>query len=388
MKGIKHNAYWLGWLRRQVLPVMIWLATIGFVVGLFFRRSERFEVLGIAQAQTIQIAPTVPGRLQSVSVRLFEKVSKGQILAVLDDELLQAELATASAEVQRLMAELVATQDSLQAEAANQETTWIADRRRFFVDVENARLRILELKTVIETDRIILQDLALEVKIARELIAEEAIAPYELQKAQALYNALATKIVENQRLLAQAEDDLKQAGQRRREFTRRQPVHPSVDSALELIRKAITVQERTVEHILARISELVLESPFDGVVTQIPQRPGQVTARQMLRRSGESVLAGEPILTVTSDSSSEVIAYIGEDQVVGIREGMEVLLIKDSEPQQIAPSLVSYIGPVTEEMPVRLWRNPNFPQWGRPFLVKVPQQMELTPGELVGIRRL
>jgi len=108
----------------------------------------------------------------------------------------------------------------------------------------------------------------------------------------------------------------------------------------------------------------------------------------MLRRSGESVLAGEPILTVTSDSSSEVIAYIGEDQVVGIREGMEVLLIKDSEPQQIAPSLVSYIGPVTEEMPVRLWRNPNFPQWGRPFLVKVPQQMELTPGELVGIRRL
>lgn len=159
MKGIKHNAYWLGWLRRQVLPVMIWLATIGFVVGLFFRRSERFEVLGIAQAQTIQIAATVPGRLRIVTVGLFEKVTEGQVLAVLDDELLRAELATALAEVQRLMAELVVTEDGLFAEAAQRETDWVADSRRFSVDVENARLQILELKTLLETDRIMLQDL-------------------------------------------------------------------------------------------------------------------------------------------------------------------------------------------------------------------------------------
>lgn len=388
MKGIKHNAYWLGWLRRQVLPVMIWLATVGFVVGLFFRRSERFEVLGIAQAQTIQIAATVPGRLRIVTVGLFEKVTEGQVLAVLDDEVLQAELATASAEVQRLMAELVATEDRLSAEAAQRETDWVADSRRFSADVENTRLQILELKTVIETDRIILQDLALEVKIARELIAEEAIAPYELQKAQAQYDSLAKKIEENAHVLAQAETDLKQAEQRRHEFTRRQPVHPSVDSALELIRQAITVQERQVEQLLTQLTALVLKSPLDGVVSQIPQRPGQGVARRFMRRTGETVLAGEPILAVAAASSSEVIAYIPEDQVGGVREGMKVELVKTSELEQIAPSRVSYIGPVTEEMPVRLWRNPNLPQWGRPFLVKVPQQMELTPGELVGIRRL
>lgn len=388
MKGIKHNAYWLGWLRRQVLPVMIWLATVGFVVGLFFRRSERFEVLGIAQAQTIQIAATVPGRLRIVTVGLFEKVTEGQVLAVLDDEVLQAELATALAEVQRLMAELVATEDRLSAEAAQRETDWVADSRRFFADVENTRLQILELKTVIETDRIILQDLALEVKIARELIAEEAIAPYELQKARAQYDSLAKKIEENAHVLAQAETDLKQAEQRRREFTRRQPVHPSVDSALELIRQAVTVQERQVEQLLTQLTALVLKSPLDGVVSQIPQRPGQGVARRFMRRTGETVLAGEPILAVAAASSSEVIAYIPEDQVGGVREGMKVELVKTSEPEQIAPSRVSYIGPVTEEMPVRLWRNPNFPQWGRPFLVKVPRQMELTPGELVGIRRL
>ena len=388
MKGIKHNAYWLGWLRRQVLPVMIWLATIGFVVGLFFRRSERFEVLGIAQAQTIQIAPTVPGRLRIVTVGLFEKVTEGQVLAVLDDEVLQAELATALAEVQRLMAELVATQDTLVAEAANQEAARIADSRRFSVDVENARLQILELKTLLETDRIMLQDLELEVKIVQQLLDEDAIAPYELQKAQVLYDALAKKVEENQHLLRQAQEDLKQSEQRRSEFVRCQVVHPSVDSALELIRQAITVQERNVEHLLAQISQLVLKTPFDGVVSQIPQRPGQGVARRFMRRTGEMVLAGEPILAVAAASSSEVIAYIPEDQVGGVREGMKVELVKTSEPEQIAPSRVSYIGPVTEEMPVRLWRNPNFPQWGRPFLVKVPQQMELTPGELVGIRRL
>lgn len=388
MKGMRHNSYRSKWWCRQVLPVMVWLGAIAGVVGLLHRRSERFEVLGIAKEQTVQIAATVPGRLQSVTVRLFEKVSKGQVLAVLDDELLQAELATASAEVQRLMAELVATQDRLAAEAADRETDRAAQIRQFAIDVERTRLRILELKTLLETDRMMLQDLGLEVSIVDELVAEEAVGPYELQKVNVQYETLAKKILENERLLVQAEEDLKQAKQRQYEFSRRQVVHPSVDNALELIHKAITVQERTVEHIFARISELVLRSPFDGMVTQTPQRPGQVTARQMLRRSGESVLAGEPILTVTSDSSSEVIAYISEDQAVGIREGMEVLLLKDSEPQQMAASRVSYVGPVTEEIPVRLWRNPNFPQWGRPFLVEIPPEMKLTPGELVGIRRL
>jgi hypothetical protein len=59
-----------------------------------------------------------------------------------------------------------------------------------------------------------------------------------------------------------------------------------------------------------------------------------------------------------------------------------------SEPAQIIPSKVIYIGPTVEQLPARLWQNANVPQWGRPFLVEVPNKMKLTVGEAVGIRRL
>ena len=250
MKKIKPNNYHSGPWRLHILSALVWFAAVAGVVGLFYHRSQRFEVLGLAAGQLRQVAATCTGRLKSVPVQLFEKVSQGQTVAVLDDEHIQAELAIASAEIQRLMAELIPTQEQLLAETASSQTNWIADKRRFDVDVENTRIRILELKTLIETDRLTLENLSLEVKTADNLLKQQAVAPYELHKAQIEYNTLAKKIEENQYLLAQAEQYLKQAQRRRDEFARHLPLHRSVDSSLEPIRKAIKVQEQLIEQLI------------------------------------------------------------------------------------------------------------------------------------------
>ena len=97
-------------LRLHLLPVLVWLGALACVVVLFSRRSQRFEVLGIAQGQIHQVAATCPARLKSVSVRLFDTVTKGQTIAVantvLENEqpraLLQAQLETALAEIEHL----------------------------------------------------------------------------------------------------------------------------------------------------------------------------------------------------------------------------------------------------------------------------------------------
>lgn len=380
MKGINLKSWRAGRLRAHILPILVWAGTVAGVVVLFHHRVQRFEVLGIAQGEVRQIAANCDGRLKSVPVQLFEKVSQGQTLAVidtvLDDEHVQAELATALAEVHHLMAQLVPTQERLLTEAANLETDKIAAQRRFSVDVENARLRILELMTLLETDRIMLEELAVEVKIVRSLLDQNAIAPYELQKVEVQYNTLAKKIEENEHLLEQAKQDLGQAQERRDEFAQRQPQHPSVDSTLEVIRKAVRVQEQRIDELLARRVPLVLKSPFDGLVSQV------------LRRPGGAILAGEPILTVAEAEPREIIAYASEDQLGWVRERMAVELIKNGEPAQIASSQVAYLGPTMELMPERLWRNPNIPQWGRPVLIRIPPSFKLVPGELVGIRGL
>jgi len=379
-------------LRRHILPILVWLSVVAAVVGLFTRRSQRFEVLGIAQGQVRQIASNCSGRLKSVSVQLFEKVSLGQPVAVVDTILdneqpraqLQAQLSTILAEIEHLTVQLVPTQDDLLAEKADRQTNRLSDSRRFSVDVENARLEILRLRALIETDRIMLEDLALEVQTVKELLAQEAVAPYELQKAKVQYETLATKIEENEQLLEQAKDALTQTQQRRDEYTRYKPHHPSVEDALDVIRKAIKIQERRMDEILVQIEALEprqalqLTAPIDGVVSQIQHWPG------------EAVLAGEPILTIAEVKPTEIIAYAVEDQVNQIQKGMVVELVKQSEPKkiEIARSQIIYIGPIVEQLPPRLWRNPNIPEWGRPFLVKAPPQMKLIIGEVVGIRRL
>lgn len=389
MRGINLRSYPFR-LRRHFLPIVVWLGALACVVGLFSRRSQRFEVLGMAQGDLRQIAATSTAKLTSVPVRLFEQVEQGQTLAVLntvlDDEQsreqLQAQLDTVLAEIERLAAQLVPAQDSLSAEKADRETTRISDRRRFSVDVENARLEIIRLRALIEADKITLEDLDLDVKIAEKLVAEEALAPFELQKARAQHKALAKKIEETENLLEQARAALKQALQRRDEFIQHQPYHPSVDDALEVIRKAITVQEKRMEELvtqmesLDRRAALELKAPIDGVVSQL------------LHRQSEVVLAGDPILTIAEGQITAIIAYAGESLMDAIEEGMVVELVKSTEPSkiQIESARVTYVGPVVEQVPPQLWLNPNVPQWGRPFLIEAPAGMKLTAGERVGIR--
>jgi len=377
-------------MRHHILPVVVWLGAVLCVVGLFSRRSQRFEVIGIAQGQGQQIATNCPARLVSVPVRLFDNVKQGQTVAVvntmLDNEQprsqLQAQLATVLAEIEHLTAQLVPTEDNLTVDKTQRETNRIIDSRRFSVDVENARLDVLRLRALIETDRITLNDLALEVKISEELVSQQAVAPYELQKTQTQYDALSTKIKENEILLAQANSALEQAQHRRDEYIKFQPYHPSVEGTLGVIRKAIKVQERRMDEVLQQIEVLdlreavELKAPFDGVVSQI------------MHGTSEAVLAGEPILMITEDRPTEIIAYANEEQVSRISMGMEVEIIKSSEPARIARSYITYVGPIVEQLPVRFWRNPNFPQWGRPFLIKAPPEMGLVTGETVGIRRL
>ena len=408
MTRISSKSYWFRRLYLRFLPVLVWLGTVACVVSLFQRRAERFEILGFAQGQVRHVKATSPGRLKSVSVQLFEKVSLGDTVAVIDTVLdnepllqgqLKAQLDTARAEIEHLMAQLVPTQETMLAEAANLETDKVEAQRRYAVDVENARVRILETKTLIASDRIILDDLAVEVKIVQELLAEEAVAHYELQKAQVAYNTLAKKIEENERLLEQSEQDLKQAQERHDEFALRQIQHPSVDSALEVIRKEIAVRERWMDDLWVQLEALELrqtvelKAPFDGVVVPLYGRAGEVVLRRsgesILRRPGEVVLAGESILAIAEARPSEIIAYATEEQIDQVQEGMKVELInKTANKVTIVESQVVRVGPTMERKPERLWQNPNFPEWGLPISIKIPSGMKLVSGELVGIRRL
>jgi multidrug efflux pump subunit AcrA (membrane-fusion protein) len=391
--GIKRlNIFRSGRIHPQFFPLLVWLAALSAVVMLFYHGAQRFEVLGIAQSEIAQVCAPVDGRLKAVYVHLFDDVTKGQVVASLDDELLSAKIATVAAAADHLRAQLVPAQERLLADIAASELNQAEEERRFAVDVERARLDILGLKAQIAADQITLENLAAEVKISIDLLSKKAIAPYEMEKTQSLYDATAKKVLETEKQLSQAEVQLKETQQRQDTFAVQNPQHPSVDAALEAIRKEAAIQEKLMEELMVQRKELVITAPIEGTVIQIMARANEAVLHRagegVLRKAGEAVLAGQPILTIAQGKPKEIIGYASERQLGQIRPGVMVELVKNTNPAQIAKSEVTYVGPVIEQLPARLWQNPNVPQWGLPFLVKVPEGMVLTAGEVIGIRRL
>lgn len=395
------------YLLRHLLPATVWLTAVGAVVWLFYQRSERFEIVGIAQGQVRQVATSSTGRIRSISVNLFEPVYAGQTLAVVDMLLdneqtleadLKAQLRVAAAEAERLTSLLIPTQEQLQADTAGMKINRADNERRFAVDVEAARLRILELQATLASDRVTLDDLGVEVRILDDLLGKEAIAPYEVERAKVQYKSLDNKVKENQQQLEQTRQDLQRAEERWNEFAQQHLPEPSVDHALEAIRKEITVQEELIKGLLAQLAALdarknvELKSPIDGVVIAVHGRANDALQRrpgeQMVRRAGEVVTAGDPILAVAEVEPTEIVAYVSENQLKLLKDQMTVRLVKAREPAQIAESQVLRIGPTIELMPQRLWVNPNVPQWGRPVLIGIPAGLSVVSGEIVGIRDL
>ncbi len=375
-----------GNLRLHILPILVWLAALGGVVFLLSHRRQRFEVLGLAQGQIRQISSTSMGRLQNVPVQLFESVREGDVVAIIDTVLdhkhleveLEAKQAVFSAEIEQLQAELKATSNRLTVEAANRKNDMVDTQRRFALDVENAKLRTLQLKASLEPDQIRLEELELDSKIlaVQEPLQSNTAILYEQKKLKKQYDALAKEIEENRHLLVQAENDLEQAISRRDEFALRQPANPELETVLEPMRAAINVKQVQIAEILTDRQALELKAPFDGIVSEIQ------------RKSGEAVLAGEPILSIAETKPREILAYANQDLASRLEANMKVKLIKNSIPQQVASSQITHLGPGVQLVPEQLRSDPGVLEWGRPMLIKVPPNMKLMPGEIVGIKGL
>lgn len=370
---------WKGWGigngRRRVLPVLVWLIAVGASGWLIAHRAAQADLVGIANPERREVAALTDGRLRLMPVALFDPVKAGQPLVVLEDDRLQAALATAAAEATRLRAELAVAEKRLPAETVGEEIKYATEARRYAIDVERYRLHELELQVTIETERARLDFLRTRRDLFDKLRGQRAVSELGFKSAEADLGSLEKSLEENAKTLAQTRADLEQARQRREQFAQCHVVPLALDQALEPLRAAVTVQERLIDELSLEHTMLVLKSPMDGVVSQI------------LRGVGESVRTGEPILIVVSTRPAEVIAYIAPAQVSRFAAGVAVRLetMRAGVQQHTVDSRIQAVGPQVEQIPARLWRNPAIPEWGWPVKIMVPTELEILCGETVGV---
>ncbi|MBN1764288.1 MAG: HlyD family efflux transporter periplasmic adaptor subunit [Sedimentisphaerales bacterium] len=375
-----------GRVMTRILPLLIWMIALAGVVALYIYRTASFHVVGVATAQTRDMAVTESGILVSLPVQLYQEVRQGEILARLrmntasqnqyTAALLEAQKATAEAELERLKSEYLAMEQQVSTSLAQEDTDLAFRNRQLALDIERLRIKILEIQMSLEPGKIQLNDLELEKKVLRELLDKKAIDAYELQKVEVQHQILSEKIRWEEERLSQTRNDLLQAQRRLADFVTYRPSISSIQVLLDPLRRAIDVQEKKLAELFLPGTEIIITAPFDGVISGIRYLEGQ------------AVLQGESILSVTAKKPDHVIVWVEQEVCGTLHEQQNVQVVKTTYPRQIMMSRISHIGPMIELKPDRLWKNPSVPEWGRPVIIPIHPDMQLIPNELVGIRRI
>jgi multidrug resistance efflux pump len=359
--------------RRHGLPIGVWILAVAGATFFLGQRGRHFEIIGVTQNKNHQVSSTEIARIRMITVRPFEKIRQGQTVVLLEDDRIQCELATATAQIARLKAELNATRDRLTIESQNQTALRLIDLRRFATDIEAARILVLNLTTTLETDRLTLQELQLKMELEEKIYSNDAATGYEKETARIAYASLERKIRENQAALKQVKIDLEQSRDRYNVFFKNPTTQPSIEMALAPLHEAITVQERKVDALSLNRALLVLKSPIEGTVGFVYRNPG------------ETIRPAEPILIIIPARPSEIIGYLPEGRSSEITEGTMVDISDLHTPCQQTTARILKIAPSIEELPIRLRRNPSVPEWGQPLLVSIPPELKLLSGERVKI---
>ncbi len=374
MKRIRGTSYQSGRLRRHFFPVVVWLGTLTGIFLIFQQRSRSFEVVGFAQGQMRQIASTRTGQIKKIWVHLYDQVKEGQKVAELNDEHYQAQLAAAHAEITQIELQLAAAEDKLNVENQARQNDQKVNFRNFNYDVERNNIRLLDLNADLETDQLTLKNVESELANVEKLVRQNSLTEYDLTQIKTKHDQLVKKIEITQKLIEVAQKDLDKAEQNREEYARQETLHPDIQKSLAPLQQAIEVQKQRIKELQIEGKALVLHSPLNGIISQILGRPG------------ETVMPGEPIITVAEKEPSLIVAYLPESRVNDIPKTVQV--IKSSDPPRIAESRIERIGPAVETKPEMYWRNPNVPERGRACVIAVSPALELIPGERVGIRGL
>lgn len=361
--------------RQRLIPVAVWLLAVGIFVLLNHERAPYTMAVGMVETDQVSLAPLQDGTVRSIRVDRFDTISEGDILAMMDDTLVLAELAIEEARLAQIQAELDVERARFENDSEQNTIDQLDRLRRYRMDEEEAHLEHLELSVEVEADRVKLERLKIEMERQANLVAEAIGDTSTYDDVRLRYEELKNELSSKTEALRIAKRNADIATSRREE-RESQLSEPSRNSLLYLepYLQELKVQEARREEIQQERLGLMLRSPISGQIAQVHFGPG------------ETVLSGTPLITIQAQGARRVVAYVDEQIAVSVKAGSEVRLRSQSRPQVHAMAKVLRTGSALEEMPQRLWSSPVFAQWGYPVLIgEVPPNAFLS-GETVNVR--
>jgi len=362
--------YW----RQRAAPALVWMLCVGALAVVSRQRAHYVDGIGLAEAPVSTVAPALDGTLESVAVDLFAEIQPGQIVAVMNDAIVRAELEVAGAELTQLAAVLTAERRRLESEQSDRQLAALDDVRRFRMNEEEAKVQYLDMVVKQETNTVELERLRIEMERNRNLINQQIGVAEDYDDTRMRHEALKKELEQNAAAIAAAKGQLDQAIARREERDGQHTLDAATEDYLSPVRSELDVQSAKINEIKLRREQLVMRSPIAGQVTQL------------LRGPGETVLAGDPVLIISDNSSHRVVAYLKEDAAQRVHPGNEVLIRSQGRPEVTARAKVARMGATIEDLPLAVQSMPLITQRGYPVLIDSVAPGTFIPGERLVVR--
>ncbi len=360
--------------RTTLLPAVVWVTATVAVLTLYQRQGQYLEATAVVDRHEVLLASMEDGRMVGLNAELLQRVEEGQIVGLLDTTLVEAELVIAQAELGRLRADLDANRAALTKATSERATDEFADYRRFQLNLEDARLELLDLQTAQTVEKVKRDRYALLDERQKELAEEGILEVAVYDDTRLRLETTETRIRENNLLIAMLGEQVKEAQARIDAFEPMVAGASDEDTLLAPLRESITVQQSRIQSIETRRARFVLRAPVAGEISQI------------FRRSGDILLAGTPILSITNPNSREAVAYLKEEDARRLSPDTPVRVVSRTKPAQIVDAKILRVGASIQQLPVNLRRVASVVEWGLPVLIGELPEGVFFPGEAIDVK--
>lgn len=350
---------------RRAWPLALWLLAVGLAVLLNQDAERAGGMIGAVETEIEPVAPLETARLLSLHVAEGDSVKAGAVVARMDTAPLDRDLALNEADLAQADSTLAGHQQGLlqlsrQIELALREAEYALETEK-----------VNEARDTAERDELRREQDRRDALFEKKLINEETVNELRprlaaLERILAGYRALQAIHARRLEDMRRAQADMRRGlgldgdagvadGVARRQAARA--------AALATIRDLNARQRAGYE----------LRAARDGMVSRIYHAPGDVVA------------SGDPVARLVSMKVDEVIGFLPEIHIHGLRAGQPARVWRRALPGRKFAALIQSIAPEIQTLPGLLSPIRGQSLRGRRVVVRLTGAHDLVPGETVQI---
>ena len=313
---------------KKAIPVILILAALAgggwYFYGKYRSEHEPLVLQGNVDIRGVDLGFRVSGRIAEVLKDEGDAVKPGELLARIDKEPYENELAQANAAQAQAKAALSQAEAALAQAKADNDLKRAGYRSE---EIDQARATRAQAAVTMDNaqrtyDR------------QSELVKTKGVSRQNFENAEAAFH-------EAEQRLKLAEANLRQleSGFRKEEVDAAEAAVKAAEAGVESAKAAVEQAEAAVKTSALRLSDTELKSPSDGIVITRALEPGAI------------VQAGPTVLSLSLENPVWVRAYVHEPDLGKFPPGTKVTLVTDGAPDHTFHGTVGFVSPRAEFTP-------------------------------------